>query len=232
VSDDERRRLVRPPTGGDPAGRGTGEKLRTARDRKPSSQHWLKRQIDDPYAQAARAQGWRSRAAFKLLEMDDRFHFLRGGARVVDLGCAPGGWVQVALQRGAASVVGVDLLPVDPLPPAHLIQGDFTDPAIGPELLERLGGSPDLILSDMAPNTVGHRETDHLRILNLIELAAEFAVANLRPGGVFVTKSFQGGGSGELLASLKRDFTDVRNVKPKSSRTESSEVYLVAIGRR
>ncbi|MDP8917065.1 MAG: RlmE family RNA methyltransferase [Pseudomonadota bacterium] len=229
---EERRRLVRPPSGGDPAGRGTGEKLKTARDRKPSSQHWLKRQIEDPYAQAARAQGWRSRAAFKLLEMDDRFHFLRRGARVVDLGCAPGGWIQAALERGAGAVVGVDLLPVDPLPPAHLIQGDFTDPAIGPALLERLGGPPDVILSDMAPNTVGHRETDHLRILNLIELAADFAGAHLKPGGAFVTKSFQGGGSAELMASLKPRFHEVRHVKPKSSRTESSEVYLVALGRR
>jgi len=229
---EERRRLVRPPSGGDPAGRGTGEKLKTARDRKPSSQHWLKRQIDDPYAQAARAEGWRSRAAFKLMEMDDRFGFLRRGVRVVDLGCAPGGWVQVALKRGAGAVAGVDLLPVDPLPPAHLIQGDFTDPAIGPELLRLMGGAPDVVLSDMAPNTVGHRETDHLRIMALIELAADFARANLRPGGVFVTKSFQGGGSGELLAALKRDFAEVKNVKPKSSRTESSEVYMVATGLR
>ena len=229
---DERRRMVRPPSGGDPAGRGTGEKLKTARDRKPSSQHWLKRQIEDPYAQAARAQGWRSRAAFKLIEMDDRFHVLRRGARVIDLGCAPGGWVQVALDRGAASVVGIDLLPVDPLPPAHLIEGDFTDASLWPEMLERLDGPPDVILSDMAPNTVGHRETDHLRILNLIELAADFAQAQLKPGGAFITKSFQGGGSAELMASLRPRYAEVRHVKPKSSRTESSEVYLVATGRR
>lgn len=229
---DERRRLVRAPTGGDPAGRGTGEKLKTARDRKPSSQHWLKRQIDDPYAQAARAEGWRSRSAFKLMEIDERFHFLHRGARVVDLGCAPGGWVQVALKRGVGAVAGVDLLPTGPLPPAQLIQGDFTDPEVGPALLKALGGAPDVILSDMAPNTVGHRETDHLRILGLIELAAEFALANLRPGGVFVTKSFQGGGSGELMTGLKPNFQQVRHVKPKASRTESSEVYLVATGRR
>ena len=234
MSDGEepRRRLIRPPSGGDPSGRAQGERLRTAKMKTPSQQHWLKRQIDDPYAAAARAQGYRSRAAFKLKEMEDRFGFLTRGVRVIDLGCAPGGWVQVALERGAGKVVGVDLLTVDPLPPAEMVVGDFTDPAIGPELVRRLGGAPDVVLSDMAPNTVGHRETDHLRIMGLIELAAVFAEETLKPGGAFVTKSFQGGGSAEMMASLKRRFDEVRNVKPKASRTESSEVYLVALGFR
>jgi 23S rRNA (uridine2552-2'-O)-methyltransferase len=235
MSDDgeePRRRLVRPPSGGDPAGRGQSQRLKTAKMRTPSQQHWLQRQIDDPYAAAARAAGYRSRAAFKLKEMDDRFGFLKPGGRVVDLGCAPGGWVQVAMERGAGKVVGVDLLPVDPLPPAEMILGDFTDPEVGPELIRMLGGAPDVVLSDMAPNTVGHRETDHLRIMGLIELAAAFAEQVLRPGGVFVTKSFQGGGSAEMMAALRGRYEQVRNVKPKSSRTESSEVYLVAIGLR
>lgn len=235
MSDDDaepKRRLLRPPTGGDPRGRQQSQRLKTAKMRTPSQQHWLQRQIDDPYAAAARAAGYRSRAAFKLKEMDDRFGFLRRGAKVVDLGCAPGGWIQVALERGAGAVVGVDLLPVDPLPPAEIVEGDFTDPAVGPELIRRLGGAPDLVLSDMAPNTVGHRETDHLRIMGLIEQAAAFADDVLKPGGAFVTKSFQGGGSAEMIASLKPKYATVRNVKPPASRSDSSEVYLVALGFR
>jgi 23S rRNA (uridine2552-2'-O)-methyltransferase len=230
---DDRKRLVRPPSGGDPTGRRTASaRLKTAKERSASSQAWLERQLSDPFVVAARAHGYRSRAAFKLTEIDDRFHVLRRGARVVDLGAAPGGWVQVALERGAARVVGVDLLPIDPLPPAELIEGDFTDPAMGPRLIEALGGPADVVLSDMAPNTVGHRETDHLRILALIEAAADFALARLKPGGAFVTKTFQGGGSGELMAGLRPHFESVKHVKPKASRSESSEVYLVAIGRR
>jgi 23S rRNA (uridine2552-2'-O)-methyltransferase len=188
---------VRPPKGGDPAGRGTGgQKLKSGRERTPSSTAWLERQLQDPFVAAARAKGYRSRAAFKLTEIDGRHHVIRRGARVIDLGCAPGGWMQVAIERGAAVVAGVDLLPVDPLPPpAMLIQGDFTD-------------------------------------LGLIEAAAVFALEHLKPGGGFVTKTFQGGGSGELLASLKPQFEMVKHVKPKASRSESSEVYLVALGRR
>ena len=233
MSDDgeePKRRLLRAPTGGDPRGRQQSQRLKTAKMRTPSQQHWLQRQIDDPYAAAARAAGYRSRAAFKLKEMDDRFGFLTRGAKVVDLGCAPGGWIQVAMERGAGVVAGVDLLHVDPLPPAHIIEGDFTDPAVGPELVRLLGGAPDVVLSDMAPNTVGHRETDHLRIMGLIEQAAVFAEQVLRPGGAFVTKSFQGGGSGEMIASMKPKYQSVRNVKPPASRSDSSEVYLVALG--
>ncbi len=225
-----RKRMVRPPTGGTDAGRAVAKRLKTAKDRTLSSQAWLERQINDPYVTAAKAKGYRSRAAFKLAEIDDRFHLLHKGSRVIDLGCAPGGWVQIALQRGAGAVVGVDLLAVDPLPPAQLIQADFTDPGCGERLMAMLGGAPDLVLSDMAPNTVGHRQTDHLRIMGLIEVAAEFAVQVLKPGGAFVTKAFQGGETGVLFGELKRRFSDVKNVKPKSSRTDSSEVYIVATG--
>ena len=225
-----RKRMVRPPTGGTDAGRAVAKRLKTAKDRTLSSQAWLERQINDPYVTAAKAKGYRSRAAFKLAEIDDRFHLLHKGSRVIDLGCAPGGWVQIALQRGAGAVVGVDLLAVDPLPPAQLIQADFTDPGCGERLMAMLGGAPDLVLSDMAPNTVGHRQTDHLRIMGLIEVAAEFAVQVLKPGGAFVTKAFQGGETGVLFGELKRRFAEVKNVKPKSSRTDSSEVYIVATG--
>ncbi len=227
---DERRRLVRPPSGGTEAGRGLGARVKTADQRTLSSQQWLQRQLNDPFVKAAKAKGYRARAAFKLTEIDDRFHLIRKGSRVVDLGCAPGGWVQVALERGAGEVAGVDLLPVDPLPPAHLIEGDFTDPDIGPRLLAALGGAPDLVLSDMAPNTLGHRRTDHLRIVVLIEAAAAFAVDHLKPDGAFVAKAFQGGETAEVIRTLKAHFGDVKHVKPKASRTDSSEVFLVATG--
>jgi 23S rRNA (uridine2552-2'-O)-methyltransferase len=229
---DDRRRMVRPPTGGDPSGRAVADRLKAARHHTPSSQKWLERQLNDPYVQRAHAEGWRSRAAFKLIEIDDRYHLLRQGARVIDLGAAPGGWVQVALKRGASAVAGVDLLAIDPIHGAELIQADFTEPGVGEQLIALLGGKPDLVLSDMAHNTVGHRQTDHLKIIGLIEAAADFALANLRPGGVLVTKTFQGGAEGDVLARLKAGFTDVKHVKPKASRSDSSEVYLVATGRR
>jgi 23S rRNA (uridine2552-2'-O)-methyltransferase len=230
MSDNERRRLVRPPSGGDAAGRSMSQRLKTADKRSLSSQQWLERQLADPYVQRAKAEGWRSRAAFKLIEIDDRFHLLRKGVRVIDLGCAPGGWVQVALKRGAGAVVGVDLLPVDPIPGAELVQGDFTEPGVGERLIDRLGGPPDLVLSDMAHNTTGHRDTDHLKIISLVEAAGAFAIEQLKPGGAFVTKTFQGGAVGDVLGDLKRSFTEVRHVKPKASRQDSSEVYLVATG--
>ena len=207
-------------------------RLKTARGRTGSQQAWLERQINDPFAAEARAKGYRSRAAFKLSEMDDKFKLIRRGSRVIDLGCAPGGWIQIANQRGAGRVVGVDLLPVDPLDPAILIEMDFTDPACGPRLLALLEGPPDLVLSDMAPNTTGHRTTDHLRIVGLIEAAADFAMGVLKPGGAFVTKAFQGGELAPVIASLKASFDQVKQVKPKASRAESSEVYLVATGFR
>jgi 23S rRNA (uridine2552-2'-O)-methyltransferase len=232
MNEPPRKRMVRLPTAGADAGRAGPKRLKTAKERTPSSQAWLERQINDPFVAEAHAKGYRSRAAFKLIEIDDRFGLIRRGARVADLGCAPGGWLQVAVQRGARGVVGVDLLPVDPLAGATIVQQDFTDPACGPRLIALLGGAPDVILSDMAPNTTGHRQTDHLRIVGLIEAAAEFALAVLEPGGAFLTKAFQGGETGALLALLKRDFSQVRHVKPKASRAESSELYLLATGFR
>jgi 23S rRNA (uridine2552-2'-O)-methyltransferase len=222
--------MVRPPSGGSEEGRGKPQRLKTAKQRTPSQQAWLERQLNDPFAARARAHGYRSRAAFKLAEIDDKLHVLKPGARVIDLGLAPGGWTQVAIERGVRDIVGVDLLPVDPLPPAHILQMDFTDPACAPKLMELLGGAPDVVLSDMAPNTVGHRQTDHLRIMGLIEAAADFAVGVLKPGGVFIAKAFQGGDTAALIGELKRHFAEVRNVKPKASRADSSEVYLVATG--
>ncbi len=229
---EKRRRLVRAPTRGDAAGRGMGQRLKTAEHRSLSSQQWLERQLNDPFVKAAKTKGYRSRAAFKLTEIDDRHHLLRRGTKVVDLGCAPGGWLQVALERGAGAVVGVDLLPVDPVPGATILKADFTDPAVGPALISALGGVPDLVLSDMAPNTSGHRQTDHLRIVGLIEAAVDFAVERLVPGGGLVAKAFQGGETAEVIARLKASFAEVRHVKPKASRAESSEVYLVAKGFR
>ena len=225
-----KRRMVRPPTRGEDKARATPARLKTAYKRTPSQQAWLERQINDPFAAEARAKGYRSRAAFKLMEIDDRLKILRRGSRVIDLGCAPGGWIQVALERGVGQVAGVDLLDVDPLPPSHILKMDFTDPACGPKLIELIGGPPDVVLSDMAPNTIGHRETDHLRIIGLIEAAADFAVEVLKPGGAFVTKAFQGGEMAGVLKVLKVNFAEVRHLKPKSSRAESSEVYLGATG--
>jgi len=230
MSEPPRKRMVRPPTGGTDAGRAGPKRLKTAKERTPSSQAWLERQINDPFVAEAKARGYRSRAAFKLREIDERFHIIGCGARVIDLGCAPGGWLQVALERGAGPVAGVDLLPVAPLRGAQIVEADFTDPACGATLIALVGGPPDLILSDMAPNTTGHRQTDHLRIVGLIEAAVDFALVALKPGGTFVSKAFQGGETSGLLARLKRNFAVVRHVKPKASRAESSELYLLARG--
>jgi 23S rRNA (uridine2552-2'-O)-methyltransferase len=228
--DPPRKRLVRAPTRGGDDGRNDAVRVRMKKGRTPSSKAWLERQLNDDFVQAAKAKGYRSRAAFKLAEIDERFHLLKPGVRVVDLGCAPGGWIQIAIERGASAVVGVDLLHVDPLPPARILEMDFTDPACGDMLIDQLGGTPDIILSDMAPNTTGHRTTDHLRIIGLVEQALDFAIQTLKPGGAFVTKAFQGGETAEVVARLKRHFASVRHVKPKASRPESSELYLVATG--
>ncbi|MDI7774657.1 RlmE family RNA methyltransferase [Asticcacaulis sp. EMRT-3] len=229
--DEPRRRMVKPPEGGNMSGRGTGHTaVKTAKRRTQSSAKWLERQLNDPFVQQAKAEGWRSRAAFKLIEIDERFHILGKGARVVDLGCAPGGWVQVAIKRGASKVVGVDLLPVDPVPGAELIQADFTYPAIGEQLMEMMGGRADVVLSDLAHNTVGHKQTDHLKIMSLLEMAADFALLNLKSGGTFAAKAFQGGETEAVLLRLKLSFESVRHFKPKSSRADSSEIYIVAMG--
>lgn len=206
--------------------------------RKPSSARWLKRHLADPYVIAARRKGYRSRAAFKLLELDDRFRFLRPGARVVDLGAAPGGWTQVAAERvragtdGGGRVLAVDLLPMEPVAGAVTITGDFLDEAVMARLEDALDRPADVVLSDMAPATIGHRGADHLRIMALAEAAYGFASQVLGIGGVFVCKVFQGGTESGLLAEIKRRFASVRHVKPPSSRPESSEMYLVAVGFR
>ncbi len=224
--------MVRPPSGGTAAGRGLGQKLKTADKRSLSSQQWIKRQLADPYAERARAEGWRSRAAFKLSEIDDKLGLIRKGSRVIDLGAAPGGWTEVALKRGAAAVAGVDLLPIVPIPGAVLIEADFTAPGVDQQLIDALGGPPDLVLSDMAHNTIGHRKTDHMKIIALIEIAADFAIRTLKPGGAFVTKSFQGGDLGEVMGRLRAAFDEVKIVKPGASRKDSAEVFLVARGKR
>jgi 23S rRNA (uridine2552-2'-O)-methyltransferase len=215
-----------------PAPRGLKVAVRSVRGRSAASQRWLARQLNDPYVAAARQQGWRSRAAFKLLELDERFQLIRRGANVVDLGAAPGGWAQVATRGGAGRVVGVDLLAVDPVAGATILQGDFTDPAMQERLIAALGGRADLVLSDMAPNTTGHAGTDHLRIMALAEAALDFAVGVLAEGGGFVAKVFQGGAEKTMLERLKRDFAAVRHAKPPASRKESSELYVVATGFR
>ena len=216
--------------GGTPP-RGLSVALRTARGRSSASQRWLARQLNDPYVRAAKQAGWRSRAAFKLIELDERFHLLRRGLRVLDLGAAPGGWTQVAVGRGAL-VVGLDLLPMDAVPGAVLIEGDFQDEAMPARLLDALGGPADLVLSDMAPNTTGHAATDHVRIVALAELALDFAVEVLAEGGAFVAKVFQGGSERAMMERLRRHFASVRHAKPPASRKESSELYVVAQGFR
>jgi 23S rRNA (uridine2552-2'-O)-methyltransferase len=213
-----------------PPARALSVPVKTAKSRTAASQRWLARQLNDPYVVAARQQGWRSRAAFKLLELDDKFKLIRRGARVLDLGAAPGGWTQVAVKRGAASVLALDLLPIDPIRGAVIIQGDFTDPDMPARLTADLGGLADLVLSDMAPNTTGHAATDHIRIVALAEMALDFAIRTLAPGGGFVAKVFQGGSERGVLDTMKRHFTQVRHAKPPASRKESSELYVVALG--
>nr|WP_194433794.1 RlmE family RNA methyltransferase [Pseudoroseomonas ludipueritiae] len=208
--------------------------MRTAKGRTTASQKWLERQLNDPYVRAAKAAGWRSRAAFKILELDEKYHIFKPGQRVVDLGAAPGGWTQVAVQRvgNTGKVVGLDLLPMDEIAGATLLQGDFQDEAVEQAVLEALDGPAELVLSDMAPNTTGHNATDHLRILGLIELALDFAGKVLVPGGAFVAKAFQGGTERDLLNRMKRDFASVKHAKPPASRKGSAEMYVVAQGFR
>lgn len=230
MSDPPKRRMRHAPQVG--AARGGGEPIRMAKSRSPSSRAWIARQLADPFAAEARARGYRSRAAFKLAEIDDRFHLIVRGAAIIDLGCAPGGWLQVAVERGAGAVVGIDLLATEPVAGATILQGDFIAEGAGERLIAALGQAPDLVLSDMAPNTTGHKRTDHLRIIALLEEASAFAVSHLKPRGAFLAKTFQGGETAALSHALKRAFAEVKHVKPKASRAESSEVYLLARGFR
>ncbi|HEY8566612.1 MAG TPA: RlmE family RNA methyltransferase [Beijerinckiaceae bacterium] len=210
------------------------QRVKTARKRSSSSTRWLERQLNDPYVARAKREGYRSRAAYKLLEIDEKHRLLKPGQRVLDLGAAPGGWAQVAAKRVGEKgrVVGIDLLPIEPLPGAEFIELDFLDPSAPDRLIEMLGGKADIVMSDMAANTTGHKKTDHLRIMGLAETAVAFAREVLAPGGAFVAKVFQGGTESTLLADLKRDFAAVRHVKPSASRADSSELYVLATGFR
>jgi 23S rRNA (uridine2552-2'-O)-methyltransferase len=207
------------------------QRVRTARGRSAQSTRWLERQLNDPYVKRAKAEGYRSRAAYKLIELDERFAILKGAKRVVDLGIAPGGWAQVVRKTAPrAAVVGIDLLPVDPIDGVAIFQMDFLDDRAPDLLIEALGGAPDLVLSDMAANTVGHPQTDALRTMALVETAHAFAVDVLVPGGTFVGKVFAGGADSALVAEMKRNFTTVKHAKPPASRKGSSEWYVVAQG--
>lgn len=213
------------------------QRVRTGKGRTVSSKLWLERQLNDPYVARAKREGYRSRAAFKLIEIDDKYHFLKPGLRVVDLGAAPGGWSQVAAKRvgaaeGRGRVIGIDLLEMDAVPGVDFMQLDFLAPQAPDILKERLGGAANVVLSDMAANTTGHRKTDHLRIVALVEAAAEFAFEVLAEGGVFLAKVIQGGTEHELLAMLKRSFTSIKHVKPQASRADSAELYVLATGFR
>ena len=215
-------------TGRSSAGR---TRVKTARNRTAASTRWLARQLNDPYVKRAKAEGYRSRAAYKLIELDEKFGVLKNAKAVVDLGIAPGGWSQVVRRvRPQAAVVGIDLLPADPIDGVTILMMDFMDDAAPGLLMETLGQAPDLVMSDMAANTVGHPQTDHLRTIALAETAADFAVQTLLPGGAFVAKVFAGGADHTLLTLLKRHFTTVKHAKPPASRKGSPELYVIAQG--
>ncbi len=213
-------------------GAGVGrQRVKTARNRTAQSTRWLERQLNDPYVRRAKAEGYRSRAAYKLIELDERFGLLKGVKRVIDLGIAPGGWSQVVRRQApAAAIVGIDLLPVDPIDGVTIFELDFMADEAPDRLMEALGGAPDLVLSDMAANTVGHPQTDALRTMALVETALAFAIDVLRPGGTFVAKVFAGGADSALVAEMKRNFATVKHAKPPSSRKGSVEWFVVAQG--
>ena len=213
------------------SGRNPDKRVRTAKRRTASSTRWLERQLNDPYVRQAKAEGYRSRAAYKLIELDEKFSLLRGAKRVVDLGIAPGGWSQVVRKVSPRSaIVGIDLLPTDPIEGVIIFEMDFMDDDAPGKLAEALDGPPDLVLSDMAANTVGHKQTDHLRTMGLVEAGAWFAIDTLEKGGTFVAKVLAGGADNDLLTLLKQHFTKVKHAKPPASRKDSSEWYVVAQG--
>ena len=209
-------------------------RVKTARGRKNSSTRWLQRQLNDPYVQQAKRDGYRSRAAYKLIELNEKFDFFRAGQRVLDLGAAPGGWSQVAIEHigKKGSVVGIDLLPVDAMAGAVFLEKDFNDDDAPDVIKEALGGPADIVMSDMAANTTGHPPTDHIRIISLCEMAYDFATEVLSPGGIFLCKVLRGGTENELLKLMKQQFETVKHAKPKASRQDSAESYVVAIGFR
>ncbi|MBL8807668.1 MAG: RlmE family RNA methyltransferase [Rhodospirillales bacterium] len=204
-------------------------KMKTAKGRTVAQQKWISRQLNDPYVGKAKDMGYRSRAAFKLIEIDNKYHLLKPGRRVVDLGAAPGGWTQVCVEKGC-QVVALDILEMSPLAGATVLKADFLDPAAPAKLEAVLGGKVDVVLSDMAPSTTGHRETDHLRIVNLVEAALDFSLATLKPGGAFVAKFRQGQHENEIVKGAQARFAKVARVKPPSSRAESAEHFIVATG--
>lgn len=235
--EDSEGKKSKPGSGRRGARRNLKERVKTARGRKLSSTLWLQRQLNDPYVVKAKDQGYRSRAAFKLLELDEKFHFLKKGGRIVDLGAAPGGWTQVSVaktdaENGRGKVVGIDLQEVEPIPGAELYVLDFMEDDADLKVKEWLGGEADVVLSDMAAASTGHKQTDHLRIMALAEAAAAFAHDVLSEGGAYCAKVLQGGAEQELLVMLKRDFKTVRHVKPAASRADSSEMYVFATGFR
>ena len=213
------------------SGQGPKQRLKTAKGRKVSSTRWLERQLNDPYVKRAKAEGYRSRAAYKLLELDEKYGLLKGVKAVVDLGIAPGGWSQVVRRRSPqAAIAGIDLLPTDPIDGVAILQMDFMDEAAPERLREALGSEADLVLSDMAANTVGHQQTDHLRTMALVEAGLQFATEVLRPGGAYVAKVLAGGADNQLVAEMKRHFATVKHAKPPASRKDSSEWYVIAQG--
>lgn len=207
-------------------------RVKTAKYNKPSSNRWLQRQLNDPYVMESKRLGYRSRAAFKLIQLDEKFHFLGKGKTIVDLGCAPGGWTQIAALRnkGSGQIVGMDLLAAEPIEGAVMLQQDFTEPSAPEKIKALLHGAADVVMSDMAANTTGHQQTDHLRTIALVELAYNFAKEILADGGIFIAKVFQGGTEGELLADMKKNFARVTHFKPDASRQDSVEMYVVASG--
>ncbi len=234
MADDGKRRWKGPgKDDGKSSGRRVGERKVTAyRAKSESSKKWIERQLSDPYVQRAKAEGYRARAAYKLLEIDQKVGLLKPGIRIVDLGCAPGGWMQVCLNRGVKELVGIDLLEVEPLVGAHIVEGDINVAEDVAAMMEGLSGPPDLILSDMAANTTGHRQTDHLRTAGLADIALDFAEAHLPQGGAFCSKVFQGGATPEMMARLKKLFRSVKHIKPGASRAGSPEIFVVATGFR
>ena len=226
--------MTKPPIGGNRTGRKLGQRVRKSK-LKASSKRWLERHINDPYVQRAQLEGYRARAAFKLLEIDEKHHILKGAHRIIDLGAAPGSWSQIAAKVTDSTdddvrVAAIDFLEMAPLPGVKILQLDFLDPQAPQKLMEAVGGTPDLVISDMAAPTTGHQRTDHLRTMHLCEVAAHFAVEVLAEGGHFLTKTFQGGTERDLLTMLKQNFRQVVHVKPASSRAESVEMFLLAKG--
>lgn len=217
---------MKPPSGRERKDRVKNKKI------KDSSKQWLQRHINDPYVHKANAEGFRSRAAFKLIEINEKVHILKPGMKVVDLGAAPGGWSQVLAKKKMAHIAAIDILAMDPIEGVDFIEMDFTDNEAPDRLKSIMQGEADVVLSDLSPNTTGHKRTDHLRMMALVEMAWDFAKDVLKPGGSFVTKVFQGGAEGDFLAGLKPHFQTVKHIKPPASRSESSEIYLIGIGFR